>query len=204
MFIWHITPLEYIDKYIRIEKVYFIQKHQLYNFDDSLFLINTSFLTFILLKFIFFFILKFSFLSKGQKFDNTQLQNKKINILQEKVQDALQPARNPRHEALLLKDMLQLSIKKEKIEKALSATGYQNSMNAINWLMRHAKDPFLNQDSKLPTREYALVLCPVGRLAEQIGTFIELSKKKCTNDVVFNNFLPYMKLTSFFKVLDIF
>ena len=110
--------------------------------------------------------------------------------------------RHNRHENALFKELMQLSIKKEKVEKALAATGYQNSSDAINWLMKHSKDPFLNSDSSMPTREYMLALCPIGKLATQIAAFLQQSKIKCSppNEALFNNLLPYMKLTSFFKV----
>ncbi len=91
---------------------------------------------------------------------------------------------------------------KFKIEKALAATGYQNSTEAINWIMKHSKDALLNQDSVIATRDYILVICPVGRLATQITTFLHQSRLKCSNNEAhFNNLLPFMKLTPFFKVL---
>lgn len=106
-----------------------------------------------------------------------------------------------RHETNLLKELMQLSIKKEKIEKALAATGYQNSTEAINWIMKHSKDALLNQDSVIATRDYILVICPIGRIATQISTFLQQSKLKCgNNEAHFNNLLPFMKLTPFFKV----
>jgi hypothetical protein len=106
-----------------------------------------------------------------------------------------------RYETLLLKELMQLSIKREKIEKALAATGYQRSIDAINWLMKHSKDPILLHDSIISTRDFILLLCPVGRLASQIDTFLQQSKFKCgTNEAHFNNSLPYMKLSPFFKV----
>jgi hypothetical protein len=106
-----------------------------------------------------------------------------------------------RYETLLLKELMQLSIKREKIEKALAATGYQRSIDAINWLMKHSKDPVLLHDSIISTRDFILLLCPVGRLASQIDTFLQQSKFKCgTNEAHFNNSLPYMKLSPFFKV----
>ncbi len=108
------------------------------------------------------------------------------------------------HETLLLNELLQLSIKREKIEKALAATGFKNSMNAINWLMKHSKDPFLNQDPKIPVREYVLVLTPVKQLADQISKFVQVSKAKCSNETIFNESLSYMKLTSFFKVIFLY
>jgi len=108
------------------------------------------------------------------------------------------------HETLLLNELLQLSIKREKIEKALAATGFKNSMNAINWLMKHSKDPFLNQDPKIPVREYVLVLTPVKKLADQISKFVQVSKAKCSNETIFNESLSYMKLTSFFKVIFLY
>ena len=112
--------------------------------------------------------------------------------------------RHNRHENALFKELMQLSIKKEKVEKALAATGYQNSSDAINWLMKHSKDPLLNSDSATPTREYMLALCPIGKLATQIAAFLQQSKIKCSppNEALFNNLLPYMKLTSFFKVYN--
>ena len=104
-------------------------------------------------------------------------------------------------ETILLKELMQLSIKREKIEKSLAATGYQKSIDAINWLMKHSRDPILVDDSILSTRDYILVLCPVGRLANQIATFLNQSKSKCgPNEAHYSNVLPYMKLSSFFKV----
>jgi hypothetical protein len=115
-----------------------------------------------------------------------------------------QPNNRHRHETNLLKELMQLSIKKEKIEKALAATGYQNSTEAINWIMKHSKDALLNQDSVIATRDYILVICPVGRLANQIATFLHQSKLKCgNNEAHFNNLLPFMKLTPFFKVFSL-
>ena len=136
--------------------------------------------------------------------------DQKINIQQLLQKNASQASNNgtvtnrtmnTRHEALLARELSQLNIKKDKIDKSLAATGYTNSMNAINWLMRHSKDPDIAQDPKIPTREYVLVLCPVGKLAEQIGKFMQVSKAKTTAETIFNSSLPYMKLTSFFKVI---
>ena len=111
--------------------------------------------------------------------------------------------KNHRYESILLKELMQLGIKREKIEKALAATGYQNSMDAINWLMKHSKDPVLNQDIVQSTRDYILVLCPVGRLANQISTFFQQAKLKCgANEAHYTNLLPFMKLTPFFKIYD--
>lgn len=112
---------------------------------------------------------------------------------------------NHTSETILLKELMQLSIKREKIEKSLAATGYQKSIDAINWLMKHSRDPILVDDSILSTRDYILVLCPVGRLANQIGTFLNQSKSKCgPNEAHYSNVLPYMKLSSFFKVKNFF
>ena len=108
-----------------------------------------------------------------------------------------------RYENVLLKDLMQLGIKKEKLEKGLAATGYQNSVDAINWIMKHAKDPILMNDSITSTRDYILVMCPIGRLANQIGTFFQSSKAKCgPNEAHYHHLLPYMKLSPFFKIPD--
>ena len=110
--------------------------------------------------------------------------------------------RYSRYESLLLKELSQLGIKREKLEKGLSATGYQNSVDVINWLMKHSKDPVLANDSITSSRDYMLVMCPIGRLASQIGTFFQQSKVKCgTNEAHFHHVLPYMKLSPFFKVI---
>ncbi len=107
-----------------------------------------------------------------------------------------------RYESLLLKELTQLGIKKEKLEKSLAATGYQNSVDAINWLMKHAKDPLLANESIASSRDYMLVLCPIGRLASQISTFFQQSKIKCgPNEAHYHHVLPYMKLSPFFKVI---
>ena len=112
--------------------------------------------------------------------------------------------RYSRYESLLLKELTQLGIKKEKLEKALAATGFQNSVDAINWLMKHAKDPLLSNESIMSSRDYMLVLCPIGRLASQISTFFQQSKSKCgPNEAHYHHVLPYMKLSPFFKVIYI-
>jgi hypothetical protein len=106
-----------------------------------------------------------------------------------------------RYETLLLKELMLLNIKKEKIEMALAATGYQKSIDAINWLMKHSKDPLLMQDTLVATRDYIILLCPVNRLATQINNYFQQSKIKCgVNEAHYNNALPFIKLTSFFKV----
>jgi hypothetical protein len=106
-----------------------------------------------------------------------------------------------RFEVNLLKELIQLGIKKEKLEKALASTAYQSGTDAINWLISHSKDPLVNNDNVLSTRDFILVLCPVGKLANQIGTFFQQSKAKCNaNEAHFTNLLPYMKLSPFFKV----
>jgi hypothetical protein len=131
-----------------------------------------------------------------------QIQPQQQQQLQPQQQLQSQSNGRHRHETNLLKELMQLSIKKDKIEKALAATGYQNSTEAINWIMKHSKDALLNQDSVIATRDYILVICPVGRLATQITTFLHQSRLKCSNNEAhFNNLLPFMKLTPFFKVL---
>jgi hypothetical protein len=113
----------------------------------------------------------------------------------------LQP--NKRNEQALYRDLADLNIKKEKIDKVLAAIPFQNSVEAVNWLMRHSKDPMLNNDSVTSSREYILVMCPVGRLANQIGTFFQQSKMKHgPNEAHFNNLLPFIKLSPFFKLPD--
>jgi hypothetical protein len=107
-----------------------------------------------------------------------------------------------RYESNLFKELIQFGIKKEKLEKALAATGYSTSLEAINWLMKHSRDPILLNDSIISTRDYMLVMCPVGRLAAQISSFFQQAKLKCgPNEAHYNNLLPYMKLSPFFKVL---
>lgn len=142
--------------------------------------------------------------SLGQKIDIQQLLLQKHAQSQDIAQTqniaTSRSGISSRHESLLVKELTQLNIKKDKIDKSLAATGYTNSMNAINWLMRHSKDPYLAQDPKTPTREYVLVLCPVGKLADQISKFMQVTKSKSSPDTIFNDNLPYMKLTSFFKV----
>ncbi len=102
----------------------------------------------------------------------------------------------------LYKEMIQLNIKQDKIEKALNATAYESKTDTINWLIRHNKDLILNRDYTNPTREFILLMCPIGNLACQIETFLSESQVKCgLNEAHFNNQLPFMKLTPFFKVL---
>jgi hypothetical protein len=101
----------------------------------------------------------------------------------------------------LYKDMIQLNIKQDKIQKALNATAYESKTEAINWLIRHNKDSILNSEYTSPTREFMVLMCPVGRLANQIEMFLSESLMKVgPNEAHFNNRLPYMKLTPFFKV----
>ena len=110
--------------------------------------------------------------------------------------------RYSRYESLLLRELSQLGIKREKLEKALASTGYQNSVDAINWLMKHSKDPLLTNDSITSSRDYMLVMCPIGRLASQISTFFQQTKLKCgPNEAHYHHILPYMKLSPFFKVI---
>ena len=107
-----------------------------------------------------------------------------------------------RYEINLLKDLLSLGIKKNRIEKALAATGYQNSFDAINWLMKHAKDPILDE-TLISSRDCILLLCPVGILESQITQFFHSVKQKIgCNEAHYNNLLPFMKLTPFFKIPD--
>jgi hypothetical protein len=113
----------------------------------------------------------------------------------------LQPIK--RNEQTLYRELADLNIKKEKIDKVLAAIPYQNSVEAVNWLMRHSKDPMLNNDLITSSREYILAMCPVGRLANQIGTFLQQSKMKHgPNEAHFNNLLPFIKLSPFFKLPD--
>lgn len=110
-----------------------------------------------------------------------------------------------RYELSLLKELVHLGIKREKLEKALAATAYQSGTDAINWLIGHSKDSLVNNDNVLSTRDFILVLCPIGKLANQIGTFFQQSKSKCgANEAHFTNLLPYMKLSPFFKVIFLF
>ena len=110
-----------------------------------------------------------------------------------------------RYESSLFKELIQFGIKREKLEKALAATGYSTSLEAINWLMKHSRDPILLNDSVISTRDYMLVMCPVGRLATQISSFFQQAKLKCgPNEAHYNNLLPYMKLSPFFKVFITF
>lgn len=108
-----------------------------------------------------------------------------------------------RYENNLIKELLSLGIKKDRIEKALAATGYQNSFDAINWLIKHAKDPILNNESLISSRDCLLVLCPVGKLESQISQFFQTVEQKIgCNEAHYNNLLPFMKLTPFFKIPD--
>lgn len=113
------------------------------------------------------------------------------------------PLHKHRYETILYKELASLGLKKDRLEKALAATGYQNSIDAINWLMKHAKDPVLNNEAIASSRDCLLALCPAGRLADQISTYFQQVKQTIgCNEAHYNNLLPFMKLTPFFKIPD--
>jgi uncharacterized UBP type Zn finger protein len=101
----------------------------------------------------------------------------------------------------LARELLNLGIKADRIDKALAACALKSQTDAINWLISHSKDPILNSDFNSPTREFILLLCPVSRLANEISCFLNESQLNFgLNEAHFNNALPFMKLSSFFKV----
>ena len=103
----------------------------------------------------------------------------------------------------LLKELLEIGLIKGKAEKALAATAHTSSIDAISWLLKHSNDHIItNADLYQSTRDYILVLCPVGLLASQIESFLKNSRAKCgSNNAHFTNALPFIKLTSFFRVI---
>ncbi|CAF0785149.1 unnamed protein product [Brachionus calyciflorus] len=113
------------------------------------------------------------------------------------------PHHKHRYETILYKELSSLGLKKDRLEKALAATAYTNSIDAINWLMKHSKDPFVNNETITSTRDCLLALCPIGQLQSQISNFFQQVKQKIgCNEAHYNNLLPFMKLTPFFKLPD--
>jgi hypothetical protein len=103
----------------------------------------------------------------------------------------------------IFSNLMKLNIRRDNVEKALAATGYTSQLDAMNWLINHSNDKILNTPSIYSSRDFILLLCPTGRLADEIDTFLKASKIKCgSNDAHNNNMLPFMKLTPFFKVDD--
>lgn len=143
---------------------------------------------------------------------NTPTKKSKTNTTNEKDKEKIERRKSKKilfnkssnNEKQILKNLLKLNLKRDRIEKALAATAYQSQSDAINWLVRHANDPLINKNDQLPsTRDYILLLCPVGALADEISNFLKLSSTKCgNNEAHYNNLLPFMKLTTFFQLND--
>ncbi|KAF2975404.1 hypothetical protein EK904_001970 [Melospiza melodia maxima] len=81
-------------------------------------------------------------------------------------------------------------------QKALVATGQKTVEDAVKWLHSHCNDPSL--DDPIP-QEYALYLCPRGRLHSRLQDFWRESKRQCGKNRAHEVF-PHVTLCDFFTV----
>jgi len=129
-------------------------------------------------------------------------------------EEALKIEKGSREHSKLYKELLKLGIRQDRAEKALAACAYKGMSEAIHWLIKHSKDPLIfnansqeltgsNSAAATSSREFILLLCPVGRLANEISHFFKDSRHKLgLNEAHYKNSLPYMKLTPYFRAYD--
>ncbi|NWI85591.1 UBS3A protein, partial [Pitta sordida] len=98
----------------------------------------------------------------------------------------------------LLESLLAKGFPAHIAQKALVATGQKTIEDAVKWLHSHCNDPSL--DDPIP-QEYALYLCPTGRLHNRLQEFWKESKRQCGKNRAHDVF-PHITLCDFFTCED--
>uniref|UniRef100_A0A8C5T8H0 Ubiquitin-associated and SH3 domain-containing protein A n=1 Tax=Malurus cyaneus samueli TaxID=2593467 RepID=A0A8C5T8H0_9PASS len=98
----------------------------------------------------------------------------------------------------LLEPLLAKGFPAHIAQKALVATGQKTIEDAAKWLHSHCNDPSL--DDPIP-QEYALYLCPTGRLHSRLQDFWRESKRQCGKNRAHEVF-PHVTLCDFFTCED--
>ncbi|NWZ15997.1 UBS3A protein, partial [Agelaius phoeniceus] len=98
----------------------------------------------------------------------------------------------------LLEPLLAKGFPAHLAQKALVATGQKTVEDAVKWLHSHCNDPSL--DDPIP-QEYALYLCPRGRLHSCLQDFWRESKRQCGKNRAHEVF-PHITLCDFFTCED--
>ncbi|NWT02065.1 UBS3A protein, partial [Mionectes macconnelli] len=98
----------------------------------------------------------------------------------------------------LLESLLAKGFPAHTAQKALVATGQKTTEDAAKWLHSHCNDPSL--DDPIP-QEYALYLCPTGRLLHRLQEFWKESKRQCGKNRAHEVF-PHVTLCDFFTCED--
>uniref|UniRef100_A0A8C5NR01 Ubiquitin associated and SH3 domain containing A n=1 Tax=Junco hyemalis TaxID=40217 RepID=A0A8C5NR01_JUNHY len=98
----------------------------------------------------------------------------------------------------LLEPLLAKGFPAHLAQKALVATGQKTVEDAVKWLHSHCNDPSL--DDPIP-QEYALYLCPRGRLHSRLQDFWRESKRQCGKNRAHEVF-PHVTLCDFFTCED--
>ncbi|NXC13151.1 UBS3A protein, partial [Corythaeola cristata] len=98
----------------------------------------------------------------------------------------------------LLEPLLAKGFPAHTAQKALAATGQKTIEDAAKWLHSHCNDPSL--DDPIP-QEYALYLCPTGRLHNHLQEFWKESKRQCGKNRAHEVF-PHITLCDFFTCED--
>ncbi|KFP17797.1 Ubiquitin-associated and SH3 domain-containing protein A [Egretta garzetta] len=100
--------------------------------------------------------------------------------------------------SVLLESLLAKGFTAHIAQKALAATGQKTIEDAAKWLHSHCNDPSL--DDPIP-QEYALYLCPTGRLHDHLQEFWKESKRQCGKNRAHEIF-PHITLCDFFTCED--
>ncbi|NWR31751.1 UBS3A protein, partial [Tachuris rubrigastra] len=98
----------------------------------------------------------------------------------------------------LLESLLAKGFPAHIAQKALVATGQKTIEDAAKWLHSHCNDPSL--EDPIP-QEYALYLCPTGRLLNRLQEFWKESKRQCGKNRAHEVF-PHVTLCDFFTCED--
>ncbi|NXY42684.1 UBS3A protein, partial [Ceuthmochares aereus] len=106
--------------------------------------------------------------------------------------------RRSKSASVLLESLLAKGFPAHIAQKALAATGQKSIEDATKWLHSHCNDPSL--DDPIP-QEYALYLCPVGRLHNHLQEFWKESKRQCGRNRAHEIF-PHITLCDFFTCED--